>query len=319
MGGRLRFARRPLSLVASALTALVASAVLGCATPSPLAPSLRGSIGVPHHGVLTGGVEMPRRGDGFVLLRSKGARWGHPRLVAAVQQAAGEVERARPAGPPLVVGDLSGERGGFIRGHRSHRTGRDVDLLLYALTPEGLPVRAPGFLRYGRDGLAEEQDKAGKSMFYRLDVERTWLLVRALVMSPEADVQWIFVARWLEALITEYARARGEDPEVVWHAESVLLQPGDSAPHDDHLHLRIACAPEDTIAGCEGGGPRWPWLPELPALRGLPDEDLGRAILEGILPGALDAAGPTSAASSLLPFMAAATPDLTGTAPGAAP
>lgn len=265
---------------------LLALSTLACAgpIPTPLSPSLRGSIGVPHSGVLTHAAEIPRQGEGYVLLRSKGARWGHPRLVAAIQQAAADVYRQRPGSPPLVVGDLSAERGGMIRGHRSHRTGRDVDLLLHALAPDGRPVRAPGFIRYGPDGLGEGEDESGKVHFYRLDVERTWLLVRALVESPEAAVQWLFVARWLEALITEYARARGEDPELVWHAESVLLQPGDSAAHDDHIHLRISCAPEDAVAGCEGGGPRWPWLPALPALAALPDEELGLAIMEGLLP-----------------------------------
>ncbi|AKT37014.1 penicillin-insensitive murein endopeptidase [Chondromyces crocatus] len=259
------------------------AAGLGCASPTPLAPALRGSVGLPHRGVLTDGVELPRKGDGYVLLRSKGARWGHPRLVAAIQRAAAEVERLRPGAPPLTVGDLSAERGGQIRGHRSHRTGRDVDLLFHALTPEGKPIRSPGFVRYGRDGLAEVEE-GGKTVFYRLDVERTWLLVRALVESPEAAVQWLFVARWLEALITEYARARGEDPEIVWHAESVLLQPGDSAAHDDHLHLRIACTPEDAVAGCEGGGPQWSWLSPFPVLAPPPDEELGLAMLEDLFP-----------------------------------
>ncbi|HSO00103.1 MAG TPA: penicillin-insensitive murein endopeptidase [Candidatus Nanopelagicales bacterium] len=271
--------------------ALLALSALACAAPlpTPLAPSLRGSIGLPHHGVLTHAVELPRQGDGYLLLRSKGARWGHPRLITALQRAAAEVHRARPGGPPLLIGDLSAQRGGRIRGHRSHRTGRDVDLLLYALTPDGRPVRAPGFLRYGRDGLAEAEDQSGRITHYRLDLERNWLLVRALVESPEAAVQWLFIARWLEALITEYARARGEDPELIWHAESVLLQPGDSAAHDDHFHLRIACTPDEAVAGCTGGGPRWPWLPALPALESLPDEELGMAILEGLLPEAVNA------------------------------
>ena len=33
------------------------------------------------------------------------------------------------------------------------------------------------------------------------------------------------------------------------------LQPGDSLPHDDHFHLRVACSPEEAQAGCSGGGP----------------------------------------------------------------
>ncbi len=102
----------------------------------------------------------------------------------------------------------------------------------------------------------------------RIDLEREWQLVKALVTSREAHVQWLFFARWLEALVIEYARARGEDPELVWYAENVLLQPGDSGAHDDHLHLRVACTPDEAVAGCLGGGPYWPWLP--PACRSSP-------------------------------------------------
>ena len=82
--------------------------------------------------------------------------------------AAASVEKERP-GAPLLVGDLSFVSGGVAEGHRSHRNGRDVDLILYALTPDGRSVRSPGFVLYGPDGLASHQGK-----FYRLDVEREW-------------------------------------------------------------------------------------------------------------------------------------------------
>ena len=40
-------------------------------------------------------------------------------------------------------------------------------------------------------------------------------------------------------------------------AEQVMQQPGDSLPHDDHIHVRIACEPEEYATGCDGGGPQW--------------------------------------------------------------
>lgn len=258
-------------LFASKVAALLA--LSGCAgVPSPLAPSLGGAVGLPHAGVLTEARELSASGEGYARLRDTEARFGHPRLVGLLERVAAEVERRRP-GPPLLVGDLSARAGGRIPGHRSHRTGRDADLLLYALTPDGRPVRAPGFVRYGPDGLAVTPE--GK--FVRLDVERTWLLVRALVRDPEGSVQWVFVARWLEALLVEHALARGEDLDLVWKAENVLLQPGDSAPHADHLHVRIACTPEEAVAGC-AGGPSWPWLPPPPSLPEPSDAEIARAL-----------------------------------------
>jgi penicillin-insensitive murein DD-endopeptidase len=83
----------------------------GCAgTPTPLAPAILGSVGVPHHGVLTNAVELHRAGVGYALLRDNGVRWGNPRLVRAIEDAASIVARARPGGAPLIVGDLSARR-----------------------------------------------------------------------------------------------------------------------------------------------------------------------------------------------------------------
>jgi penicillin-insensitive murein DD-endopeptidase len=266
--------------------------LVGCVgTPSPLAPGVRGSVGLPQQGVLTEAAALPPRGVGYRLYRSKtGARWGNPRLVAVIQEAARVVSEVHP-GAPLLVGDLSAKQGGAWTGHRSHRTGRDADLLLYCITPDGRSIPSPGFVRFGPDGLAETDD----GEFVRLDVPRTWEVVKALVESPEANIEWLFLARWLEALVIEHARARGEDPELVWHAENLLLQPRDSAAHDDHLHLRIACTPDEVVAGCVNAGPAWPWLPGPLALGVLPEDELLDAILDGLLPlagGAREPAAP---------------------------
>jgi penicillin-insensitive murein endopeptidase len=245
---------------------IAALGVSGClGTPTPLAPGIGGSVGVPHLGVQTNAVELPVRGAGYVRYRPQGRHyWGNPRLVRAVENAARAVATARPGGAPLVIGDLSAERGGEIPRHNSHRTGRDVDLLWLVTTPDGAPAHNPGFVRIGADGLAAIPESGD---YVRLDVERQWLLLRELLMSTEIHVQWMFCSREIEALLIDYARARGEPPELVWRAETVLMQPGDSLPHDDHIHLRIACSPEEAVMGCEGGGPYWEWLPPLPRLR----------------------------------------------------
>ena len=194
-------------------------------------------------------------GPGFRWLNPAGHHYGVPRLVDALLTAAAEVDRQRPGGAPLMIGDLSKRLGGQIAGHRSHRTGRDVDLLFFAETPGGEPVTSPGFVKFGPDGLAVFPSDRGGTRFIRLDVAREWLLVKALMLSPLANVQWLFISAPLEALLTEYARARGEDPELIWHAETVMLQPGDSLPHDDHLHLRTACTPEEAMSVAKGAAP----------------------------------------------------------------
>jgi penicillin-insensitive murein DD-endopeptidase len=231
----------------------------GCfSAPTPLAPGLDGSVGMPNLGVQTGAVELPERGRGFERYRPKGKNhWGRPHLVSALTRIAGEIDAELP-GSTLVIGDLGAKRGGQIPGHASHRSGRDVDLLFYALTPAGAPVPSPGFIRYEADGIAVAPDSGD---YFRIDVPRVWLLVKKLLQDPEIGVQFLFVSRPLEALITDYARARGEPLDLVYHAQTVMLQPGDSLPHDDHLHLRIACTPAELQVGCSGGGLYWEWLP----------------------------------------------------------
>ena len=255
-----RCAARVMLIVA---TVFFTGACLG--TPTPLAPSLEGSVGVPHHGVLTNGRELPKQGTGYVRYRPRGAHYfGTPHLIDTLEQAAAAVWHARPGGAPLVVGDLAGRHGGKISRHRSHRTGRDADLLFYVTTPAGAPVPSPGFIKFGPDGLAPIPGHDDD--YVRFDIERNWLLVKELVASEGVGVQWLFVSRPLEALLIDYALARDEDLALVWAAENVLHQPGDSAPHDDHFHLRVSCTAAEAVTGCEGGGPYWPWLPELPTL-----------------------------------------------------
>ena len=252
-----------------ALTVGLLAETSGCVSaPSPLTPHASGSVWVPHAGVQTDAVEL-KKGRSFLRFRPHSRNyWGRPGLVRALQEATAAVDKSIPGGKPLLIGDLSARYGGKIRGHHSHRTGRDVDLLWYVTTPSGVPQNNPGFIRIGSDGFARVQETGE---FLRIDVERQWLLVRELMLSPHIRVQWMFCSRDVEAVLIEYARARGEPDQLVWHAESVLLQPGDSLPHDDHIHLRIACSQDESVRGCAGGGPYWPWLPELPRLGALDD------------------------------------------------
>lgn len=261
----------------------LALATAGCArAPSPLAPHAAGSIGLPHRGVLTAPAELPREGRGHAWLRGDDRHYGLPRFVRAIERAAARVAEERP-GARLRVGDLSVRSGGTLLPHLSHRTGRDADLLLYVTSLDGAPVDSPGFIHVERDGLA--WDPKGKR-FLRFDVERTWLLVKHLVEDPEARVQWAFASRDVEALLVEWAVARGEPSETITRAMDVMLQPKPGGVHDDHLHVRTACAPEDVASGCEPSGPVRAWLSAEPrvldfALDAAPAED--DAVLAALL------------------------------------
>ncbi len=260
------------SLVRRASPSVVCALLVGCfSTPTPLAPGLHGTIGVPNRGVLTESEELPVKGEGFVRYRPQSSHYfGRPRLVRALEAAAADVARQTPGGAPLSIGDLSAKTGGRIPGHDSHRTGRDVDLLFLVTTPEGASVPSPGFVRFEGDGLARVQ---GTGDFVRIDVDREWRLLRSLLTSPEVGVQFMFVCHEVEALLIDHARALGEPDALIWQAETVMLEPSDSLRHDDHVHLRIACSPDEGVAGCSGGGPRWQWLPQAVPPRPLEAED----------------------------------------------
>src|SRR4029079_17693083 len=86
-------------------------------------------------------------------------------------------------------------------------------------------------------------------------------LVKALVEDPESRVQWLFVSRPVKAILIEWARARGESGDTLVRAMDAMLQPGPPAQsHDDHLHLRIACTPQEIDTGCEPTGPVRPGI-----------------------------------------------------------
>ena len=241
----------------------VLSLPLACSMPSAIAPGLSGSVGVPHGGFLTGAKELPSDGRGYKWKSSADHHWGLPRLVGLIEESAGKVDEARSGTRPLHVGELSARGGGALMPkHRSHRTGRDVDLLFYLTTLEGVPVANDGFVKIGPDGLG----LSTSGRFVRFDVDREWLLIRSLVDSKQAHVQWVFVSRILEALMVEHAIALGEPAELIQRAQTVMQQPGDSLPHDDHIHVRVACEADEYAHGCEGGGPNWAWIPR-PAKR----------------------------------------------------
>jgi penicillin-insensitive murein DD-endopeptidase len=250
----------------------------GCASvPSPLWPAWRGSIGRANRGVLVDGTELPRETLGLRWLRSNDRHWALPRFSAVIERSAALVAQERP-GALLYAGDLSMRTGGGpLSPHFSHRSGVDADLLFYVTTLDGAPVGSPGFIHMGADGIAWD-DRHDR--WLRFDVEREWLLIKALVEDPEARVQWIFISDVAQAILVEWALARGDPPETIRRAQAVMAQPYPGGVHDDHIHVRTTCSPEEMVAGCEPSGPRRPWLAyELPRIADR-DEELALALMQ---------------------------------------
>ncbi len=210
------------------------------------------SVGRPGRGGrIIDGVRIPDRGDGFFTRdtwRSRGNRYGTDELVdllTAVSRRMASKFKQR-----LVVADLSAHGGGEVRTwHRSHQSGRDVDLLYYLRDREGKAVEADAMRVVGQDGVAKD----GSGL--KVDVPRTWQLVRDLLTAPEATVQYIFMFKPIAAMLVAHARSLGEPELLIAKAERAMRQPGDSARHDDHMHVRVYCSRADVAYGCVDIGP----------------------------------------------------------------
>ena len=103
-------------------------------------------------------------------------------------------------------------------------------------------------------------DRNGRSLdgTLRFDTARNWALVRALLEDPGVEIQYLFVHNNLRRAMLQHAHAVGDDADLVDRADALLRQPGDSLPHDDHLHVRIYCSAADRPYGCRDQGPvRW--------------------------------------------------------------
>jgi len=226
------------------------------------------SVGTFNAGALRRGARLPVKGEGYFippLWMARDANHGTDELVGAIQRAARRVAREYP-GALLGIGDLSLKGGRDSELHRSHRAGRDADLIFYAVDEKRRPVApANSMPRYGtEDRRARSPGPQDHGVVFGpfsprwLDLPRNWALVRALLEDPYAEVQYLFCNKRIRQQLLAHARSIGEDEAIIEQAEALLRQPSDSALHDDHLHLRVHCAADDRAFGCLDRGPmRW--------------------------------------------------------------
>lgn len=223
------------------------------------------SHGFTHDGRLDRAVSLPHDGPGHYVLHGHRGRDTHhatPALVDLLLAAANTVHAHHPDAR-IGIGNLSARQGGRFRWSRSHQNGRDADIAFVMRDPRGATVELNHLVRVSAD--ADGHFGAGD---LRFDVPANWRLVEGLLEGPGNElIQWIFVHAGLRRTLLDHADTIGACPQLRERAAVVLHQPGDSAPHDDHFHLRIACPPRDSLEGCVHWGPRRPWTPDMEAAR----------------------------------------------------
>lgn len=188
------------------------------------------SIGRPNHGKLSNGMPLPE-GESWRLRDRRVRDYGTRLTVRSLVQAFARYGRLHPDGPKIHVGEISTRKGGRVFPHKSHRTGRDVDIG-YILKPGVLGEH------YWRRATPE-----------MLDVERTWTLIESIVQS--GDVQKIFVSSRLQKPLREHAKARLSQAEF---GKYFRIPGGGSGQrylishengHRDHFHVRFGCESGD--------------------------------------------------------------------------
>ncbi len=243
------------------VAALVGSLVCGCVELGLIEDGTSISMGKPSGGYLVAGRRLPNQGEGFTtkeIWRTRGVRYGTDELIDLLTAVGRQL--ARTPGERLVVADLSTRNGGEARRwHRSHQSGRDVDLVYFMRDAQGKPMEADVMRVFDENGLA--RDGTGIT----IDIPRTWELVRSLLTSREAIVQRLFMFEPFAVKLLEHAVAKGEPDVLIARARLVMKQPSDSARHDDHIHVRVYCSDRDRGYGCVDIGPMEPLMERLAA------------------------------------------------------
>lgn len=188
----------------------------------------------------------------FPHIASRGMTYGTDEMVGFIERIAARVAADHP-GTRTRLGNISLRTGGRSQWHASHQVGRDVDLAFFVIDERGRPVVLHDYVKMNRRGVSRDG-------LLRFDLSRNLSLVLAMLADQDAPVQWVFVARWLEALLLEHAEDEGVDPELRRRMAELMRQPGDSAPHDDHYHVRLFCSLEDRKYGCLNREPWRDWV-----------------------------------------------------------
>ncbi len=179
------------------------------------------SVGFADSGRLINGVHMPDD-PAYQLVVPENA-WGTAETVEFLTRVARAVRSQFPNAAPLRINHIGKKDGGWLRPHKSHQSGRDVDIGFYYKDGGG-----PG-------GRSRDRTKS-------IDLALNWAFLKAVV--TETDVQLVLTDRKIQKVLHDYAVEKGEDP--AWVASIIGGGPGaltqHARRHRDHFHVRFFSA-----------------------------------------------------------------------------
>lgn len=217
-----RFAHRRRLPKGAVLTLWEASGVLEYPLPpreAPLAevttPTGGVSIGRPHRGRLTDGVQLPH--SELYSIRFDRLAYGTSVAVHGIVQAITTFREETGFEGELKIGAMSRRVGRRLRPHRSHQSGRDVDIRLPAM--------------------ARAQDEARLST-HEVDWFATFALIDAFVRT--GVVQVVFLERKFYRRLRHAGMRIGASDQRIAAVMDVVRH---SKGHTSHMHIRFICSP----------------------------------------------------------------------------
>jgi LysM repeat protein len=187
------------------------------------------SIGHAAKGKLVNGEQLPSSPHYFI--RNSARVFATNLTVSALLDTTAKLKKKHSHAPQIVIGDISLKGGGPMKPHKSHQSGRDVDL---------------GYYHKGNRQL----DNFEVMNRHNLDVEKTWDYLMILLSSGKVD--YVFIDYGIQRLLYDHARGLGVSEAQL---EKTLQYPhgkGFSGPqvkhepgHINHMHVRFSCASGD--------------------------------------------------------------------------
>jgi murein endopeptidase len=183
------------------------------------------SVGWPDNGRLRHGVQIPQNPELYTV-RNVDHAWGSTHAIEVLQKSIATFRLRTGYDQPITLWDMSMKSGGRYGPHRSHRSGRDIDI--------GLPMN--------------ENPKKHATPKRVVDWTAMWHMVRAMVETEQ--VRYVFLSRIQQASLYKAAKACGATNEEL---DRVMQYPRfkklgivrDAPGHTGHLHVRFLCGPDE--------------------------------------------------------------------------
>jgi LysM repeat protein len=189
------------------------------------------AVGYPNHGRLQNGEPLVEA----VGLRVKTPQesFGTNEVVETLFTCGQRFHKTFPKAAGVLIGDISKKGGGFLKPHKSHQSGLDVDV---------------GHVRLGKHA---DDDQFKSLPPSTIDVKRTWAFLRCLIDSKR--VARVFMNASVQKVFREAAQKKQIDVEP--YTLDFLFQYGSSnrsnaliqsiGGHVNHFHVRFRCDADD--------------------------------------------------------------------------